>query len=54
MIVNKYIKAYNREANNNTSHDFYEVLEEKIKLLLDDANKRATCNGRKTVTGKDL
>lgn len=38
----------------NVSADFYDELDERVEALLDDANRRAEENGRKTVQPRDL
>jgi len=38
----------------NISADFMDRLDEKVKLLVLDAAKRAKENGRRTVMGKDV
>jgi histone H3/H4 len=39
---------------NNVSADFYEVLDDEVAELLDDAARRAEANDRKTVQPRDL
>ena len=36
------------------SSDFVDVLDEKVKQLIDEAKKRAEANGRRTVMGRDI
>lgn len=36
------------------SSDFVDVLDAKVKVLIEDAKKRAEANGRKTVMGRDI
>lgn len=38
----------------NVSAEFSDVLNEKVKSMVQDALKRAEANGRKTVMGRDL
>ncbi|PLW80483.1 DUF1931 domain-containing protein [Candidatus Woesearchaeota archaeon] len=50
------IKAKIKEMTDNysVSSDFVDVLNEKVKRLIEDAMVRAESNGRRTVMGKDL
>jgi histone H3/H4 len=36
------------------SADFYDALDDEVQVLLDDAERRAQDNGRKTVQARDL
>lgn len=38
----------------NVSEDFYTELEKKVKVLIDEACKRAKQNSRNTVMGRDV
>ncbi len=38
----------------NVSSDFYEALNEKVKIIIEKACKRAKLNSRTTVMGKDV
>ena len=38
----------------NVSADFYDALDEEVTGLLEDADRRADANGRKTVQPRDL
>jgi histone H3/H4 len=38
----------------NVSSDFYDALDEEVSELLDDAERRASKNDRKTVQPRDL
>lgn len=38
----------------NVSADFYDQLDEEVADLLEEANRRAEANGRKTVQPRDL
>ncbi len=40
--------------NFSVSSDFGDALDEKVKVLISDASKRAEANGRKTIMAKDL
>ncbi|PAU81524.1 DUF1931 domain-containing protein [Halorubrum salipaludis] len=50
------VKAAVKDAlsDNNVSADFYDVLNEEVAELLDDAAERAEANDRKTVQPRDL
>lgn len=50
------VKSRVKEAldGKNVSADFYEKLDERVADLLDDADRRAEENGRKTVQPRDL
>jgi len=50
------VKAAVKDAlsENNVSADFYDVLNEEVAELLDDAAERAESNDRKTVQPHDL
>lgn len=50
------VKAAVKEAfdDNNVASDFYEALNEEVVELLDDAERRAEANDRKTVQPRDL
>jgi len=50
------VKAKIKElvGNFNVASDFADELDNKVKMLIADATKRADANGRKTVMGKDL
>ncbi|MCC7574301.1 DUF1931 domain-containing protein [Candidatus Woesearchaeota archaeon] len=52
IVVRTKIKEL---ANNfSISSDFGDALDEKVKVLVSDALKRAEANGRRTVMSKDL
>ncbi|NNE08224.1 MAG: DUF1931 domain-containing protein [Gemmatimonadetes bacterium] len=38
----------------NVSSDFYEALDQKVRSMIKDAEKRATANNRKTLKPQDL
>jgi histone H3/H4 len=50
------VKAAVRDAVDelNVAADFYDELDDKVQALLDDAERRADANGRKTVQTRDL
>jgi histone H3/H4 len=50
------IKAAVREAVNdcNVAADLYDELDAEVQALLDDAERRAQANDRKTVSARDL
>lgn len=52
IIVKSKIKEIAGQYN--VSGDFPEVLNEKVKQMVQDAIKRAESNNRKTVMGRDL
>lgn len=52
IIVKAKIKEYAKGCN--VSSDFADALNEKVKVLIEDACKRAEGNNRKTVMAKDL
>ena len=54
-LLNKSaVKEVCKGQNLSVSGDFYEALNTKVKVFIDEASKRATENGRKTVFPKDL
>ncbi|MFA5796908.1 MAG: DUF1931 domain-containing protein [Candidatus Woesearchaeota archaeon] len=52
IIVKSKIKEL--VGNYSVSSDFADVLNEKVKVMVHDAVKRAEANSRKTVMGRDL
>ncbi len=52
IIVKSKIKEIAGQYN--VSGDFPEVLNEKVKQMVQDAIKRAEANNRKTVMGRDI
>ncbi|MBS3165589.1 DUF1931 domain-containing protein [Candidatus Woesearchaeota archaeon] len=57
ITVRTQIKDILKESGlglDNISADFMDRLDEKVKLLVLDAAKRAKENGRRTVMGKDV
>lgn len=38
----------------NVSGDFYDALDKKVRAMINDAERRATANGRKTIKPQDL
>lgn len=52
IVVRTKIKELTE--NYSVSSDFGDALDEKVKLLVKDALKRAEANGRRTVMPKDL
>lgn len=52
IIVKSKIKEFT--GNYSVSGDFSEVLNAKVKQMIQDAVKRAEANNRKTVMGRDL
>jgi histone H3/H4 len=50
------VKAAVRNATGdlNVGTDFYEKLDDEVQNLLDDAERRAQENGRKTVNARDV
>jgi len=54
-LLNKSaVKEVCKEQNLSVSGDFYEALNTKLRVFIDESSKRATLNGRKTVFPKDL
>ncbi len=53
MIISKS-KTKETVTQCNVSGDFYEALDNKVKYLIKEAEKRAVANGRKTVRPCDL
>jgi len=56
MLVKNKIKEYikNTNVNMKVSKDFYEQLEEEVKLILNRAIVRAELNKRKTIKPQDV
>jgi histone H3/H4 len=52
LIVKSAVK--DALAENNVSADFYDVLDEEVADLLEEAARRSEANGRKTVQPSDL
>ncbi len=52
VVVRSKVKEAVKKCN--VSGDFAEALSEKVLGLIQEAEKRATANGRKTVQPKDL
>ena len=52
LIVKSAVKQYLDEKN--VASDFYDVLNEEVEELLEDAGRRAENNDRKTVQPRDL
>jgi len=51
MISKKWIRD---QVDKKVGSDVYQKVEEKVKVLLQEAEERAEKNDRKTVQGKDL
>ena len=54
LVVSSKVKEYIKSKDCLTSSDVIEALSNKVHNCLDDAIKRASGNGRKTVTAKDI
>jgi len=55
MIVKKAeVKAIASERNYRVSKEFYEVLDNKVLAMVENAIIRASNNGRKTLQGYDI
>ncbi|WP_114578444.1 DUF1931 domain-containing protein [Saliphagus sp. LR7] len=52
LIVQSAVKDH--LDNHNVASDFYDVLDEEVAELLEDAAQRAEDNDRKTVQARDL
>lgn len=52
LIVKSRVKEALDEMN--VSSDFYEELDERVEEILEEADRRAEENGRKTVQPRDL
>ena len=52
IVIKAKVKEVTGEYN--VSSDFVEVLNNKVKKLIEEAVIRAESNGRRTVMGKDL
>lgn len=52
IVVKSQVKEVIRSYN--ISGDFVDVLDKKVKRLIEDAVERAEANGRKTVMGRDI
>lgn len=52
IVVRTKIKELTE--NYSVSSEFGDVLDEKVKILIKEAMKRAEANGRKTIMPKDL
>jgi len=51
LIVKSAVKD---SVEGNVAGDFYEALDEEVEALLEDAQRRASDNGRSTVQPRDL
>ncbi len=57
LVVRTQVKDILKESGlglDNLSADFMDKLDQKVKLLILDAAKRAKENGRRTIMGKDV
>lgn len=52
IVIKAKIKEYTQGYS--VSTDFVEMLNEKVKKLIEEAIVRAEANGRRTVMGKDV
>jgi len=55
LINKKAIKEYvNTQLDRKLSESIYDTIEDKLKILLNDASTRAAANSRKVVRASDL
>jgi len=54
LLVQSKVRQYIKDKGLNTGGDSLEAIEKALKVVLDDAVKRAKGNDRKTLMAKDI
>ena len=54
LTLNEGMKSFYHAKDQHVSKDFYQAANDSFKELLEKASERASSNGRKTLSPKDL